>query len=86
MFYSIIVEKMCKLSELTREADSDRASVSRDEGSTKESLDEKKNQRPPQLDIPPASSNLNSKKPSMVSIFIILLIFKNLHQIIKQYR
>lgn len=76
MFYSIIDVKSCKLSELTSEADSDRASVSRDEGSTKESLDERKNQRPPQLDIPPASSNLNSKKPSVVSTFIFYYFLK----------
>lgn len=54
-------------SELIGEADSDRASINRDEGSTKESNEERKTQRPPQLEIPPTLSNLNSKKSSMVS-------------------
>lgn len=72
--FQIIIQnvKTCELSELTSEVDSDRASISRDEGSTKESIDEKKNQRPPQLDIPPASSNFNSKKPSVVSNFVYI--------------
>lgn len=71
--------QMFTFSDIIGEAESDRISVGRDEDTAKESNEDKKNQRPPRLDISNSSSTFNSKKPSAVSLCMKIYVLTSIY-------